>query len=174
HCTTKTSLYMLLATPNLALLDPNAYDREPPLIMPLNTILIKNSPQMTAIDSFHTIHKDLLVENLQTAQEFIKKSPEMVFKDRLRAIWTPVPGGRVFGRGEGHSSRNLPARLKSLKYDQLMVFSHGPCCGEPPARQQVIGMRGTRFLVCTIGWTILTLIGPDFQRQSSTMTLSSN
>ncbi|KAF9504238.1 hypothetical protein BS47DRAFT_1355438 [Hydnum rufescens UP504] len=173
--TAKASLCVLLASPNLALLDPNAYDREPPMVMPLNMILIKNSPQMTAIDSFYTIREDLL---------FIKRSAEMAFKHRLHAIWIPIPGGRLFERGDGMLLQNLAnegilpyPKFQSLKYDQLV--SDGRV--EPkrllwrPSKLEAIDIRGPRFLICTIGWTtILTLIGPDFQRQSSTKTLSRN
>jgi hypothetical protein len=57
-----TTSLCVLSFLDLALLDPNACYRKPPMTVPFNTILIENSPLIVTIDSFSTIHKDLLVE----------------------------------------------------------------------------------------------------------------
>ncbi|KAF9503064.1 hypothetical protein BS47DRAFT_1356472 [Hydnum rufescens UP504] len=69
--------------------------------------------ELTSNDSHRLILHDSrglaggAIENLRTAQEFIKRSAEMAFKDRLHAIWIPIPGGRLFERGNGMLLQNL-------------------------------------------------------------------
>ncbi|KAF9507788.1 hypothetical protein BS47DRAFT_274900 [Hydnum rufescens UP504] len=81
----------------------------PPMIMPLQ----RDINQELASDDSHRLilHNSQgltggAIENLRTAQEFIKRGAEMVFKDRLHAIWIPFPGGRVFERGDGALPQN--------------------------------------------------------------------
>ncbi|KAF9504181.1 hypothetical protein BS47DRAFT_1386297 [Hydnum rufescens UP504] len=69
----------------------DACDREPLMIMLFNATLVKDLSLMITIDSFYTIHQDLLTnggtENLLMLQEFIQRSVERERKNKLHTIW---------------------------------------------------------------------------------------
>ncbi|KAF9506175.1 hypothetical protein BS47DRAFT_1353077, partial [Hydnum rufescens UP504] len=106
-----------------------------PMIMPLNATLIKNSPQMTAIDSFYTIRKHFLVE-LSRIFERHKSSSRGARK------WGLKTGYMLFGCAAGSQFLEVEflseengilrqtlaneatyppyPKFQSLKYDQLV------------------------------------------------------
>ncbi|KAF9509660.1 hypothetical protein BS47DRAFT_1487867 [Hydnum rufescens UP504] len=69
------------------------YSAPEPSLVPPMIVHTRYSSRTRSDDSHRLILHDSqgltggALENLRTAQEFIKRSAEMVFKDRLHAIW---------------------------------------------------------------------------------------